>query len=669
MSNEAQSADPRVAQLSAQLAHAGEQLAQTAAFAKSTQIGQILDVIRQLLALPGGVEAVYGQVNTLADAGIFAGSDWDRPTQLQASLCANTMRLGTTQEIILECLNELRLLAIARGDRTHPEMSPEQAQRFLSQVLAPNLRLIYGQVNEAERVHLGRLTVATENHYRFVAAHAGIGGIVEELIGEIWRILGQRPIQVAEVKDMITSVAVHLNQEEGGHQGVAGAERLISALYSPTRGCQEDPGLGTYAERLEAMDEPTLRNEALGFSRAIHDTGLVSPYHPLLLRHLMAGPRELIPLALGLSSTGINCLATYSELVYTLIDEAIWPETAQAVYGLALLLERGMLYGSPVAAALWRQIHLQLSPTAEARLRPLAPFADLPPRVHLLAGVLNVLGQPLGISQGNNPTCQSARAMSLWSSNDPDYLLQVIAWAARDDDVHMRFEGQTLSSAALPAAATHPVLRDVDPVSAVTVPHLDALYHVMGDLCAARDEDPHRWVNPEFHGWWVGHAFAICVDVPTGALKDHASFVRRFYAGYHPFYNGNNPVIHPQPAGIAVTDSAAGFVGWHAISIQRVGLDPTGEMRVYFYNPNNDSRQDWGNGVRVSTEGHGERYGEGSLPFAEFTSRLYIFHYDPRELGAEAVADEEIEAVQKMAKESWARDRMVMVAGQLQAAP
>ena len=52
-----------------------------------------------------------------------------------------------------------------------------------------------------------------------------------------------------------------------------------------------------------------------------------------------------------------------------------------------------------------------------------------PANVQLLAAVLGVFGLPLGVGQGNNPTCQSARAISMWAFNDPDYLLQMIAWA------------------------------------------------------------------------------------------------------------------------------------------------------------------------------------------------------------------------------------------------
>ena len=101
-------------------------------------------------------------------------------------------------------------------------------------------------------------------------------------------------------------------------------------------------------------------------------------------------------------------------------------------------------------------------------------------------------------------------------------------------------------------------------------------------------------VNPEFHGWSCGRGFRINVDVATGNLIELETFLRHFYASYHPHYNGDQPLINPQPAGIA---------------------DPDNVMRVYFYNPNNDSGQNWGGDVLVSTSGKSERYGEASLPF------------------------------------------------------
>ncbi len=180
----------------------------------------------------------------------------------------------------------------------------------------------------------------------------------------------------------------------------------------------------------------------------------------------------------------------------------------------------------------------------------------------------------------------------------------------------------------------------------------------MATLCIGREGDMHQWVNRELHGWWVGRGCDIAVDVATGKLSDFDGFVRRFYAAYHPKYNGNQPVIHPQPAGVAMTDSAARYVGWHAISICRVALDSDSVMRVYFFNPNNDSGQDWGNDVVVATEGHGERFGESSLPIAAFVSRLYLFHFDPLEQGLpDALPAEEVALITDMARGSWAADR------------
>ncbi|MDX1559734.1 MAG: hypothetical protein R3193_12545, partial [Marinobacter sp.] len=82
---------------------------------------------------------------------------------------------------------------------------------------------------------------------------------------------------------------------------------------------------------------------------------------------------------------------------------------------------------------------------------------------------------------------------------------------------------------------------------------------------------------------------------------------------------------------------------------------PTNEMRVYFFNPNNDSGQDWGQGITCSTRGHGEIRGEASLPVAEFTSRLYAFHYDTLELGdLSAIPEEEVAKVMELGYGSWA---------------
>jgi len=82
-------------------------------------------------------------------------------------------------------------------------------------------------------------------------------------------------------------------------------------------------------------------------------------------------------------------------------------------------------------------------------------------------------------------------------------------------------------------------------------------------------------------------------------------------------------------------------------------------MRIYFFNPNNDSGQDWGAGVVVSTQANGERFGESSLPFAQLASRLYIYHDDPVLCEAPIeVPVESIAEVREAAQASWAADRV-----------
>ncbi|QEA38445.1 hypothetical protein FGL86_04700 [Pistricoccus aurantiacus] len=636
-----------------------------AALARLTQAHQIepkpskaevLALAREMIIASGGLGALHARVAAMEAAGVFADSDWDRPAILQPALAVRSLRQGEPDITAIEALSEIRLLAVALSDYFHPGISAEQARNFLTQVMALNLDLLAGPMSEADRERPQALGKIVQALYQYLLAHLGYESILESLVDEIQRLLAQRPIQTDSIKQMISQIAQCLFDPEIDTAGTEGAARLVRALFGPTAGCRDDPGLEVYAQRLAAMGETALIEEASSFAQAMHDTGLVSPYHPLLLRYLRGRRDDLVLVALGLSSTGCDTLLCYQELVHSLIDEALFPETSQAVYGLALLLERGALFSVPIASGLWRQIRLTLSVEASNTLRSVFGEAH-PPRVFLLAGVLSLLGQPLGVGQGNNPTCQSVIGLSMWADNDGDYLLQLLAWAARDNEVLSRFEGERISSKSLEAGLAKAPPLDVDPVSLVLIPHLDRLYMEMGRLCGERGDDLHRWINPEFYGWWVGQGFRVAADIHTGKLDDYDGFIRHFYACYHPFYNGNMPLIHPQPAGIVVTDSAARLVGRHAITLLRVALDASNEMRAYFFNPNNDSGQDWGQGIICAIQGNGERHGEASLPIAEFASRLYVFHYDPLEVGdRQAVPADEVARIIELGKGSWAAD-------------
>lgn len=658
-------AEDRRALLLSRFDDALEALDRAPDFAKFGKLDRVFDSARRLLLVSGGCAAVVERAAAMDQAGVFLGSDWASPQTLLPALTANTLRSADANTLVIEALSQLRLLAVAKGDYVHPLISAEQAHHFLTQVLASNLALLFSPPNEAERENQGKWVMLPRHLLAHLADVIGYELIIDQLIDEIWRIQQQRPIQVSAVRQMITQIAIcRANPDiDLGNSG-QGADRLVSSLFGPTQACREDPGVALYQERLDYMDNTALLSEATGFARAMHDTGLVSAYHTVLVRHLLTAGEHLLSEALGLSSTGRDCLLCYRELVLNLIDASVFPATPQAVYGLSLMLERGILYQLPVAPAMWRQLGLPLCQSTRERLA-MAFGSQATPEAFLLEGVLCMLGLPLGVGQGNNPTCQSARALSMWAYNDPDYLLQMVTWAARDDEIIMHFEGQAISSQESLSGVATSAPMDLDPVSLIVVPHLDRIYAEMGRRCIGREGDPHRWVNPEFHGWWSGRGFRLNVDVPTGKLVDLEDFLQHFYAAYHPFHNGNQPLIHPQPAGIAVTDSAARFIGWHAITILRVNLDPKDCMRVYFYNPNNDSGQNWGDGVMVSTAGNGERFGEASLPFEQFLSRLYIFHFDPLEHGTKAaVSRGELDEVIGYIQRSWGAERLP--AGELQ---
>lgn len=618
---------------------------------------RLLERARQLMTLPGGFDVVYRRISALESAGIFGSSDWARPALLQPALARQSLRASGAVTTVVEAISEIRMLAVARGDYFHRAISAEQATHFLTQVMALNLDLLSGPLNEADRERPKQLGVIVQSLYQYLVGHLGYANLLDSLVLEVWRLLDQRPVQVDSIREMIGQIASCLFDPTLDMSVNESASRLVHSLFAPTPGSKEDPGVQVYHQRLGDMGDSDLAQEAMCFANIMHDTGLVSPYHAVLIRHLREHKKDdLIPDALGLTMTGKDDLLCYKELVHALLDEAIYPETCQAVYGLAMMLERGSLFTPAVAQALWRQIQLNLSEQNRKLLRMVFGEAK-PPRVFLLAGVLNLLGQPLGVGQGNNPSCQSAIGLSLWADHEADYLLQILAWAARDNEILIRFEGDEVSSKNLEPGLVTETPVDVDPVSLILIPHLDRIYGEMWRRCSERDDDAHRWINPEFYGWWVNHGFLAVTDVKTGEINDYEGFVRRFYASYHPFYNGNMPLIHPQPAGIAVTDSAARFVGRHAIVIQRVGLSPDNEVRVYFFNPNNDSGQDWGQGINCSTQGNGEIRGEASLPIAEFASRLCAFHFDKLELGdIDAVPEDEIARVADMAFSSWAAD-------------
>lgn len=648
---------PDLAAHEARFTAALERLEGASRISKPLHQGPVYDAALKLLKQAGGVEVLAAHAPRYMSAGVFRGSDWDHPEALQPRLVRGALT-GEPRVVAMEALSELRFAALARGTARDDAVSADDARAFLSDVLAFNMDLVFGAGGEAERGQETALRAGVRAVLEHLTQTIDPDDVVSAMTGEIAATLRQRPVHVLGVRAQIARLAGAL----AGHPALSPsvldrARALTAGLFEPSSLSAGDPGADAYVAALANAPAQTLASEAAACARSMHATGIVSDYHVLLLAHVNRTAPDLVPQVLGLSELGRQSLACYADLVRALIEDGATLAMPQMVLGLWSLLERGVLFHAPVSPALWRQLRLPVTgPAAERIAAVFGPQADA--RALLLAGTVMVLGLPLGVGQGNNPTCQSARAITLFSQMAPDYLLQLLCWAVRDDEIVMRFEGDYISSAGLRDGLAPVLDGSLDPVSLALVPHLDRIYAEMGRRAAGRGEDQHKWINPPFHGWWVSRGCRVLVDIATGAIADFDGFQRDFYASYHPFYNGNQPVIHPQPAGIAATNARGRFLGWHAISIQRVGLDPSGEMRVYFHNPNDEGRQQWAHDMHTSTERNGEIAGESSLLFKEFASRVYLFHFDPLEEGdPAAVPAGEIAEAADMAKRSWAAER------------
>jgi hypothetical protein len=232
-------------------------------FAKSNHLGRFLDQARRLLAVPGGVAHAYENAHRFSTAGVFMGSDWEHPGSLKANLVPLTLGSNDATLITLECLSELRLLAVMNGRHFEPFMAAEQATYFLTKVLALNLHFVFGALDEAGRSRGATLNKILRNHMEFLAEHLGFDRILEQVLEEIWRLLRQRPVQVDFVRLMITRVAECLLNPDIRLESTAwGAEGLVAALFRPTGATREDPGVDVYLDRLENMPDKGVEEEA-----------------------------------------------------------------------------------------------------------------------------------------------------------------------------------------------------------------------------------------------------------------------------------------------------------------------------------------------------------------------------------------------------------------------
>ncbi len=622
-------------------------------FAKSTYQTEVFQLAETLMGSDRGLRALAERAHRFDEVGVFAGGSWADPSKLKAPLVAGGLKAGGVYTIV-ESLSELRMLAIVQG-RVDGSLGPEAAREFLNDVMALNLEYLFPGNTEEERQSAGPLYDSIVRLFGFLAEELDLSSLLGDVVQEIEQVTAQRPLGTDRIRGMI-EMASRIPQRDASPEVIERLNVFDRAVRGSSPLSREHVERADYRQALFDCDSDTLANEARCFADSMSETGLTCAHHAILLRHLRSREPGLIGPALGLNDLGEAELAQNQEFALQLIRFCIMPATAHCIYGFARFLERGLLSRQAVAVGLRRLVDLDLRADVRRNLLGRRKRGDgVTANSLLVAGVIAVLGQPLGVGQGRNPTCQAARAISLWSQHAHGYLLEQLISAARDGFVEIVFEHEKLRSDQFEGGLVTEMDFELDPASIVLTPHLDVLYDTLMKRVPLRPEDGHKWVNPALYGRWVPNGFALVFsDKAQTTVADFDDFVRRFFATHHPEYNDGHPLMYPNPVGILVTNSHGDYLGPHAISLLRVEHDPEGTLRAYFYNPNNEGRQDWGGGVRPSVQGHGEVEGESSLPFEHFVSRLYAFHYNPYEEGdAYAVPSASIERIEKAARETW----------------
>jgi len=619
-----------------------------AVFAESSK-KKLLSNLDILTDSEAGIRFVYDHIDQIMDAGMFNDTMWDDPRRLVPSLVSGTLKAGG-QNTVYEILSEIRMAAIASEKLQVKKFPPSKARTFLEETLVNNLNLVFPDGSEELR-SLDKVTRRKiKALFGFLRDVVTIGSIKHQIAREIDLICVQRPVVTGRVLKIIDAVRSNIDLSQGNEDD----RRLnfyIKAVYSPTEKAGKMQA-DEYRDFLKQAGRKEILQECEQMSEMMRDTGLASACHAILLKHV-ADNASLIKTALGLNDRGRAELDAHKKFVNLLISKAVHPKTARVCYGLSRFLERSLLSHQPVKSGLQRIMGMNIHSSVAESIRKSVNIPEKDPVEILLADCICVLGLPLGIGQGWNPTCQSARGISLWSSHAPGKLLRMIESAAKSNSLWMRFEGQLIKSEELSLGLVKKLDFNLDAVSAVLVPHLDKIYNEMMKRAANRGEDPHKWVNPAMYGHWIPAGFISAYDYLTNSIKNYEKFLRTFYVTHHPDYNGGHDLAYPNPVGIFLTSSTGKLIGFHAVSILRVRR-VKGQVRVFILNPNNEGRQRWQDNIRPTVAGNGERQGESSLPFHQFASRLYAFHFNHADLDdLDRVDDEEINEVTEMAKHSW----------------
>ncbi|MCB0804255.1 MAG: hypothetical protein KDC05_00565 [Bacteroidales bacterium] len=628
---------------------------------KLTKPGKAQKLINRIDMIAGtsaGIEMLYDKIDELEAAGIFEETAWIDPSKLVSGLVQGTIKSGHPNSTY-ELLSELRILAIARERIKHPHLSGANASDFLQEVVVSNLEFFYNDPMEETRLMMSKHELQKANVlFGFIAQKIELNGIKKKLADELELICLQRPVVTEKQRKLIVLIRKRIKPDPGNPDD----RKLLEfqyALYRPTLST-EGKDTDSYKVFLESLDVDQLEAEAWEMGESMQKFGLVSRFHAVLLRLLVEkNHKELVPTCLSLSETGRVKWLKHEAFIADLIQRVIVPYNEQCIYGLANILETDIFSREVIRTGISNLFSIRINPAVEERILKTtrAPRDQVSSQQYLIGSLIRILGQPLGVRQGNNPTCQSARGISMWSQFAPARLINMLQTAAVHNDLALRFEDREVKSSETGKGLVQTLDYNLDAVSVTLVPLLDKIYNEMMIRASGRGEDPHKWVNPALYGQWIQVGFASAYDYLSNAIVDFDGFTRIFYAMCHPEYNGGYRLVYPNPVGIYITSSQGEMLGFHAISLLRVEQDPEGNYRAYFLNPNSEGRQDWGQNIRPSVFGMGERYGESSLPLHEFASRIYAFHYNSLEAPrfVDDIPAAAVKEVKDLAKNSWGK--------------
>jgi len=623
---------------------------------KAAKLASQIDILSRT---DQGLDYLFKHCLELEEAGIFDDTAWADPNKQVPLLVKGTLLAGHPSSTF-EILSELRMLAYALGKNGTRSVSTADARGFLEEVVVHNLDFALDELNEETRSKLTpQERKKVVQHFRFLLDNANLSGIKEKLGEEIEMVCAQRPIVTRSVRDLIRTVYYKM-ELDGSNESDLKLIYYINAIYCPGPLAEAYPNLSDYAAVLASSELKTLEREAKHLGTYLHDTGLTNPYLAVFLLFVLEKQPGLVPTLLNLNRRGEAEWKRYREYASNLAREVFGPENHLGIYGLKQMFERGLFSRRPVRSGITNLKLINIHPSVERRIKKSVskPSDHVSAKAHLLGALIGILGQPLGIGQGNNATCQSARGISMWAQHAPAKLINMITTVATANNLIMRFENQDLESIKLGKGLVENLDHALDAVSVILVPHLDKVYNEMMRRAAGRGEDPHKWVNPAMYGHWIPLGFASAYSYLTNSVQDFEGFVRLFYATFHPLHNGGREMVYPIPVGIFITSSRAELLGFHAVSLLRVAKDEaTGEYRCYFLNPNNEGRQDWGQDIRPTVYGHGEKHGESSLPFDHFVARTYAYNYNTLHQSEEMkkVPTNLVNQIISLARDSWGK--------------